>query len=198
MRHSARSRSFSGNLDSLKVWFMVYPIGAAAIGKVFSQGKSPNSACTMGFWRFQGLVILCRPRAVPGHAKSLKNLQFLSFFKKKWCWRSSFEVHLFVFRRMLRLILLFLVKNCLWVTRSPKGYQDGIWAAICSDMGADFHGWLALETAGWWFANHQLAGWWIANHQPAGWWHANNQPAGWWLCLDVAYFFAIHTLFCHE
>ena len=43
---------------------------------------SPNSACTMGFWRFQGLVILCRPRAVPGHAKSLKNLQFLSFFKK--------------------------------------------------------------------------------------------------------------------
>ena len=43
---------------------------------------SPNSACTMGFWRFQGLVKVCRPRAVPGHAKSLKNLQFLSFFKK--------------------------------------------------------------------------------------------------------------------
>ena len=40
---------------------------------------SPNSACTMGFWRFQGLVILSRPRAVPGHAKSLKNLQFLSY-----------------------------------------------------------------------------------------------------------------------
>ena len=36
----------------------------------------------MGFWRFQGLVILRRPRAVPGHAKSLKNVQFLSFFKK--------------------------------------------------------------------------------------------------------------------
>ena len=44
--------------------------------------NSPNSACTMGFWRFQGLVILCRPGPVPGHAKSLKNLQFLSFFKK--------------------------------------------------------------------------------------------------------------------
>jgi hypothetical protein len=36
----------------------------------------------MGFWRFQGLVNVARPRAVPGHAKSLKNLQFLSFFKK--------------------------------------------------------------------------------------------------------------------
>ena len=36
----------------------------------------------MGFRRFQGLVKLRRPRAVPGHAKSLKNLQFLSFFKK--------------------------------------------------------------------------------------------------------------------
>ena len=36
----------------------------------------------MGFWRFQGLVKVARPRAVPGHAKSLKNLQFLSFFKK--------------------------------------------------------------------------------------------------------------------
>ena len=123
---------------------------------------------------------------------------------------------------MLRLILLFLLKNDLWVTRSPKGYQGGIWAAICSDMGADFPGWLALETVGWWFAsqqpaggwfannqpagwlfanhqpagwlfaNHQRAGWWFANHQPAGWWLANNQPAGWWLCLDFAYFFAIH------
>ena len=39
-----------------------------------------------------------------------------------------------------------LIKNCLWVTRSPKGYQGGIWAPICSDMGADFPGWLALET----------------------------------------------------
>ena len=47
---------------------------------------------------------------------------------------------------MLQLILLFLFKNCLWVTRSPKGYQGGIWAPICSDMGADFRGWLALET----------------------------------------------------
>ena len=47
---------------------------------------------------------------------------------------------------MLQLILLFLLKNCLWVTRSPKGYQGGIWAPICSDMGADFPGWLALET----------------------------------------------------
>ena len=43
------------------------------------------------------------------------------------CWRSSFGVHLFVFRRMLHQFLLFLLKNCLWVTRSPKGYQGGIW-----------------------------------------------------------------------
>ena len=92
---------------------------------------------------------------------------------------------------MLRLILLFLLKNYLWVTRSPKGYQGRIWAAICSDMGADFPGWLALETVGWWlasqqpaggwFANNQPAGWWLANHQPAGWWFANSQPAAWWL-----------------
>ena len=47
---------------------------------------------------------------------------------------------------MLRLILLFLFRYCLWVTRSPKGYQGGIWAPICSDMGADFPGWLGLET----------------------------------------------------
>ena len=44
--------------------------------------NSPNSACTMGFWRFQGLVKVRRPGLVPGHAKSLKNHQFLSFFKK--------------------------------------------------------------------------------------------------------------------
>ena len=29
---------------------------------------------------------------------------------------------------MFQLILLFLLKHCLWVTRSPKGYQGGIWA----------------------------------------------------------------------
>ena len=43
---------------------------------------SPNSACTMGFWRFQGLVKVGCPCAVPGHAKSLKNHEFSSFFKK--------------------------------------------------------------------------------------------------------------------
>ena len=47
---------------------------------------------------------------------------------------------------MLRLIVLLLLKNCLWVARSPKGYQGGIPAPICSHMGADFPGWLALET----------------------------------------------------
>ena len=47
---------------------------------------------------------------------------------------------------MLRLILLLLLKNCFWVARSPKGYQGVIQATICSDMGADFRGWLALET----------------------------------------------------
>ena len=78
--------------------------------------------------------------------KIIKKPLVFKLFQKKWCWRSSFEVHLFDFRRMLRLILLFLLKNCLWVTRSPKGYQGGIWAPICSDMGADFPGWLALET----------------------------------------------------
>ena len=46
---------------------------------------------------------------------------------------------------MLLPILLFLLKNCFWVTRSPKDYHGGIWAPICSDMGADFPAWLALE-----------------------------------------------------
>ena len=36
----------------------------------------------MGFWRFQGPVIVAGPRAVPGHAKPLKTVQFLSFLKK--------------------------------------------------------------------------------------------------------------------
>ena len=42
--------------------------------------------------------------------------------------------------------MLFLVKNLLWVTSSLKGSQSGIWGPICSDMGADFPGWVALET----------------------------------------------------
>ena len=43
---------------------------------------SPNSACTMRFWRFQGLVILCRPRAVPGHAKPIKKPTVFKLFQK--------------------------------------------------------------------------------------------------------------------
>ena len=78
--------------------------------------------------------------------KIIKKPFVFKLFQKKWCWRSSFGLHIFVFRRMLRLMLLFLLKNCLWVTRSPKGYQGGIWAPICSGMGADFQGWLGLET----------------------------------------------------
>ena len=60
--------------------------------------------------------------------KIIKKPSVFKVFQKKWCWRLSFEVHLFIFGRMLRLILLFLLKDCLWVTRSPKGYQGGIWA----------------------------------------------------------------------
>jgi len=45
--------------------------------------RSPNSACTMGFWHFQGLVNVPGPRAVPGHAKPLKNLRLSSCFKRK-------------------------------------------------------------------------------------------------------------------
>ena len=46
---------------------------------------SPNSACTMGFWRVKGWLMLVRiPRLpdIPGHGKSLKNNEFISFFKK--------------------------------------------------------------------------------------------------------------------
>mgnify|MGYP003324025574 CR=1 FL=1 len=69
-------------------------------------------------------------------------------FQKQRSWRSSFEVARFSFCWMFWLIFLFLLKHCLWVTvtRSPKGYQGRIWAPICSDMGADFPGWLGLET----------------------------------------------------
>ena len=133
---------------------------------------SPNSACTMGFWRFQGLVKVERPRAVPGHAKSLKNIQFLSFFKKKWCWRSSFEVHLFDFRRMLRLILLFLLKKCLWVTRTPKGYQGGIWApwlVVCKPLTS----WLAL------FVCKPPTSWLVVCKPPTSWLVVCEPPTSW-------------------
>merc|ERR1712078_794809 len=50
----------------------------------------------------------------------------------------------------LRLILLFLIKNCLWVTRSPKGYQGGIWAA-----------------------------WLVVCKQPTSWLVACKQPTSW-------------------
>ena len=44
------------------------------LGRVFKR-RSPNIACSMGLWCFQGLVKVCRPRAVPGHAESLKKPQ---------------------------------------------------------------------------------------------------------------------------
>ena len=74
--------------------------------------RSPNSACTMEFWRIQGLVKVTRTCAVPGHAESLNKHKLLSFvFQKKWCWRSSVEFHLFIFRRMLGLICCFCCKT---------------------------------------------------------------------------------------
>ena len=42
---------------------------------------SPNSACTMGFWRVQGPVKAWHPAPVFGHAKSSTNRQFLRLFK---------------------------------------------------------------------------------------------------------------------
>ena len=60
--------------------------------------------------------------------KIIKKPSVFKLFQTKWCWRSSFEFHLFVFWWMLQLILLFFIKRCLWVTRSPQGYQGGIWA----------------------------------------------------------------------
>ena len=98
-------------------------------------------------------------------------------FQKKWCWRLSFEVHLFVFRRMLQLILLFLLKNCLWVTRSPKGYQGGIWAAIWSDMGADFPGWLALDS--WLVVCQPPSSWLAVCKSPTSWLVVCKPPTSW-------------------
>ena len=81
---------------------------------------SPNSACTMGFWRFQGLVNVVQPRAVPGHAKSWKKPWVFKLFQKRWCWRSSFGLHLFIFSRMLHLICLFWLQNLVWPHNSAS------------------------------------------------------------------------------
>ena len=81
-----------------------------------------GSGVFKGWWMFPA-----RARFLDTQNHEKKPTVF-KLFHKKWCWRSSFEVHLFIFWWMLRLILLFLIKNCLWVTRSPKGYQGGIWA----------------------------------------------------------------------
>ena len=51
------------------------------------------------------------PARLRANGKTLKKLQFLSFFKKKWSWRSSFEVPRFSFRRMLQLIWSFCFEN---------------------------------------------------------------------------------------
>ena len=90
-------------------------------------------------------------RRLPAQRETRKTHNFLReywLFQKKRSWRSSFEVPRFIFLWMLRLILLFLLKKWLWVTRSLKGYQGGIWAP-----------WLVV-------CNHQPAGWLFANHQP--------------------------------
>ena len=128
----------------------------------------------MGFWRFQGLVKVRRPDAVPGQAKSWKNNENTWFpkqclhygvlgfsrageclkpvrssrtrkiikkpsvfklFQKKWCWRSSFGLHLFIFWRMLQLICLFLLRNLVWphnsassVTWRPRELRTPKWS----------------------------------------------------------------------
>ena len=94
---------------------------------------SPNSACTMGFWRFQGLVSVFQPRAVPGHAKSLKNLKFLSFFKKNGAGarvlRSTFLFFDECFTNLLVLVAKLGVTPQLGLQRhlasngAPKGFQ---------------------------------------------------------------------------
>ena len=60
--------------DFQKVSFVFSPPGMTFCA--LSSGHGPRG---LGF---QGLVNLWRPRAVLGHAKSLKNHWFLSFFKK--------------------------------------------------------------------------------------------------------------------
>ena len=65
----------------------------------------------MGFWRFQGLVNVWRPRAVPGHAKSLKNLQFFKIFQEKMVLALEFWTPPFHFlTNALANLLVFLAK----------------------------------------------------------------------------------------
>ena len=66
----------------------------------------------------------------------------------------------FHFPRMLRLILLFLLKNCLWVTRSPKGYQGGIWAP-------------------WLVVCKQPTSWLVVCKPPTSWLVVCKQPTSW-------------------
>ena len=74
----------------------------------------------MGFWRIQGLVNLSRPCGCSRTRKIIKKAWVFKLFQKKWCWRSSFELHLFIFRWMLQLILLFLLQNWMWPQNSAS------------------------------------------------------------------------------
>ena len=52
--------------------------------------------------------------------KIIKKPTVFKLFQKKWCWRSSFGLHLFIFWRMLQLISLFWLQNLLWPHNSAS------------------------------------------------------------------------------
>ena len=62
--------------------------------------------------------------------KMLKKPWVFKLFQKKWCWRSSFEVGRFSFRRMLQLICLFCLQIPLWPGWLPRGSQGPPWDSL--------------------------------------------------------------------
>ena len=99
---------------------------------------SPNSACTMGFWRLQKVSVgVCFPALRGSPTRTIiQKPKVFEHFQKKWCWRLSFEVPRGSFRRMLQLICLFCFQNPFWPGWPPRGPQSGLWVP----KGANFGG----------------------------------------------------------
>ena len=80
----------------------------------------------MGFWRFQGPVILRRPRPLPGHAKSLKKPLVFKLFQKKMVLALEFWGPPFHFLRNASANLL------VWVAKLGATTQLGLQRHLAS------------------------------------------------------------------
>ena len=122
--------------------------GPRAPGAQKKYGKyeihSPNSACTMGFWRSLRAGKWYR---AAGDFASTQNQQYPSgilAFSKKWSWRSSFEVPRVKIRRILQLICLFLVQHAFGSLGVPWELLGSPWQRFGTALGLPWGTWERL------------------------------------------------------